>query len=86
MGMHATMNRRGSRTPMKELGSIKLGLFKKAAVEIRDLSPGGARIVAPEGVDLPETFILNLPGKRRSRDCIVRWQSGNEIGVEFTTD
>lgn len=86
MGMQATMNRRGSRTPLREKGSIKLGLFKKVVIDIRDLSPGGARIVAPEGVELPETFVMNLPGKRRTRNCILRWQSGNEIGVEFAND
>lgn len=81
-----TLNRRGSRTKSTEMGSIKLGLFKKLSCEIRDVSPGGARIVAPEGVELPEKFVMSFPNFKRPRTCIRRWQSGRELGLEFAME
>lgn len=84
--MNTTMNRRGSRTSLTENGMIRLGLFKRLACEIRDVSPGGARIVTPEGTNLPEQFVMHMPQFKRPRTCIRRWQSGREIGVEFKID
>jgi hypothetical protein len=84
--MNTTINRRGRRTSLTENGMIRLGLFKRLRCEIRDVSPGGARIVTPEGTDLPEQFVMHMPQFKKPRTCIRRWQSGREIGVEFKTD
>lgn len=77
------LERRGRRTPTTETGTIKIGFFRKVTCELRDVSPGGARIVAPEDVDLPEEFSIRTPQFRRARPCIRRWQCGRETGVEF---
>ena len=82
----STLNRRGSRTSSGDKGSIKMGLLKKLDCEIRDVSPGGARIVAPEGVDLPDEFVMRFPQFKRPRTCLRRWQSGREFGVEFAAE
>lgn len=84
----AGMNRRGGRQKIADTdkGHIKMGLFKKLECEIRDVSPGGARIVPPEGVELPETFVMRLPQYKRPRNCVLRWQSGSEVGIEFQID
>lgn len=76
-------NRRGRRTPTKEMGKIKLGLFKKVECEIKDVSPGGARLILPSDTKLPEKFSLKLPQFKRARDCVRRWESGDMVGVEF---
>jgi hypothetical protein len=81
--MDTTPNRRGGRKPVTGTGVIKLGLFKRMSCEIRDVSPGGARIVTPEGTDLPERFTMRMPHFKTPRTCIRRWQSGAETGVEF---
>ena len=77
------MERRGRRAPLTQTGTIKIGLFKKVSCEIRDLSSGGARIIAPDDIDLPEEFYLRTEKKTRLRPCLRRWQSGRETGVEF---
>lgn len=81
--MDDTPNRRGGRAPLTGTGQIKLGIFKRLNCEIRDVSPGGARIVTPEGTDLPEQFTMRMPHFKKPRVCIRRWQSGSETGVEF---
>jgi len=84
--MNTTMNRRGRRTNLAQSGMIRLGFFKRLPCEIRNVSPGGARIVTPAGVDLPEVFVMHIPNCKKPRTCIRRWQSGSEMGVEFKFD
>lgn len=81
-----SMNRRGGRQRTADKGQIKLGMFKKLECDIKDLSPGGARLVAPEGAELPDNFVMRIPLYKRPRQCVTRWRSGNEIGVEFQID
>ena len=76
-------NRRGQRIRVDARGLIKLGLFRKQEVEVRDVSPGGARLAVPEGVLLPDEFELRIPQFKYPRTCMKRWESGLEIGVEF---
>lgn len=78
-----TFNRRGTRTVVTETASIKLGLFKRLVCEVKDVSQGGARLVKPEGIELPDQFVLNLKNFKRPRTATIRWESGAEIGVEF---
>jgi hypothetical protein len=82
----AKFNRRGQRIRVDARGLIRLGMFKKYEVEVRDVSPSGARIVVPEGVLLPDVFELRLPQFKRPRTCLKRWESGMELGVEFQQD
>jgi hypothetical protein len=79
----ARINRRGQRVRVDARGIVKLGWFKKQDVEIRDVSPGGARLALPEGVLLPDEFELRLPQFKHPRQCVKRWECGLEIGVEF---
>jgi hypothetical protein len=79
----AKFNRRGQRIRVDARGLVKLGWFKKQEVEVRDVSPGGARLSLPEGVLLPDEFELRLPHFKHPRACVKRWESGLEIGVEF---
>ncbi|MFN4023825.1 MAG: PilZ domain-containing protein [Hyphomonas sp.] len=79
-------NRRGQRIRVEGRGYVKLGLFKRVECELRDVSPGGARICVPEGVILPDEFKMELPQFKRPRVCLKRWESGREIGVEFRMD
>lgn len=79
-------NRRGSRTRTDDKGTIKLGWFKKLSCQIRDVSPGGARLVLEEQAELPDQFELRIPQFKHPRNCIRRWTSGSEIGVEFVLE
>ena len=74
---------RGHRTPVIQKGTLRLGLFKSVPCEIRDVSPGGARIVTPKGMELPEEFSIRFAQAKRARPCLRRWQSGRETGIEF---
>jgi len=77
------LNRRGSRRPVQDMGRIKLGWMKWVDCEIRDVSPGGARIAVAEGVELPEQFVMKTDLFKTKKVCFRRWEYGDEIGVEF---
>jgi hypothetical protein len=79
----ARINRRGQRVRVDARGMVKLGWFRKQEVEVRGVSPGGARLALPEGVLLPDEFELRIPQFKYPRTCMKRWESGLEIGVEF---
>jgi len=53
--------------------------------QVRDISPGGARLVVFTGTKaIPETFNLLLdPSARVQRVCKVAWRSPTELGVQF---
>ncbi|MEZ5998216.1 MAG: hypothetical protein R3B98_05945 [Hyphomonas sp.] len=77
-------NRRGGRRPTEgETGRVKLGWMKWVTCEIRDVSPGGARLAFPEGTDVPEQFIMKTNLFKTPKICLRRWEYGGEIGVEF---
>lgn len=80
--MHSP-EQRGRRTPTTETGIIKIGFFKTVPCTIRDISSGGARLVTPDDVELPEEFKLRCDRFKRARPCLRRWESGSETGVEF---
>ena len=79
-------NRRGQRIRVEGTAHVRLGLFKRVECELRDISPGGARICVPEGVDLPEQFVMTLPQFKHPRTCMKRWECGRDMGVEFLMD
>ena len=52
------------------------------ACTVRNISAGGARIVLPEAVELPDAVqILARPDIYRH--ALVRWRIGLEAGLEF---
>jgi hypothetical protein len=79
-------NRRGARIRVEGKAYIRLGLFRRLECELRDISPGGARIILPEGENVPNDFVMVLPQFRHPRTCMKRWESGREIGIEFRMD
>jgi len=80
--------RKESRAPGTRIGVVKLGLFKRINCEVTDLSVSGAKLHSDDVSELPETFEISIrgTGKKRSYQCVKRWQDGNSIGVEFVTD
>jgi len=55
-------------------------------VTVRDISPGGARIVGNELVWLPRIFELQIydsGGAYASREARLKWLKGASAGVEF---
>ena len=50
---------------------------------ILDISAGGARILVPDGVEIPATFDLAIDPDGDSHACRLRWKSGSRIGVAF---
>lgn len=79
-------NRRGARIRVEGKAYIRTGFFRRQECELRDISPGGARLILPEGVDLPDEFVITMPQFRYPRTCMKRWESGREVGVEFRMD
>jgi PilZ domain len=49
---------------------------------ITDMSDGGVRLHS-ERNDVPDEFILVLPGMHERRECRVAWRLGHEIGAQF---
>lgn len=79
-------NRRGQRIRVEGKVYVKLGLFKQLECELQDISPGGARISVPDGVTLPDQFVMTLPQFKYPRTCMKRWECGRDVGVEFRMD
>jgi len=75
--MAAENRRRSERLAMRGLARIQTATGSLP----RDcwISDGDVRLHAE--VDVPEEFILVLPGGRR--DCRVVWRLGHEVGAEF---
>ena len=49
---------------------------------VRDISVGGALLLAPVSEVVPDYFRLNY-GSAMEPKCSVRWRKGNELGVAF---
>lgn len=77
------LDRREVRCQVEAVGRLRIGWRKWVTCEIRDISCSGARIAVPEGVDLPEQFILTCCLFEGERVCLRRWECGSETGVEF---
>ena len=75
--------RRTERHAMRGLAKIQIGTGSLARdCWITDISDGGVRLHA-ERTDVPDEFILVLPGANERRECRVVWRLGDEIGAEF---
>ena len=74
--------RRNERLAMRGLAKITFGTGSLPRdCWISDVSDGGVRLHA-EGVEVPDEFMLMLPGLGR-RECRVVWRLGHELGAEF---
>ncbi len=79
--------RRAKRRPFERLAWAHLDREQPArSCTLQNISAGGARLLFPGPVDVPEEFILYFAGdKSVARRCRVKWWSGetSEVGVEF---
>lgn len=62
-------------------------LSQACAARLKDISPGGARVVMEAAVEAPASIylLLHLPGDSEPRRLVgeVRWQVGAALGVRF---
>ena len=49
-----------------------------------DISTTGARLLLPDGLELPDTFELSVAGLTLSARCTVCWHKDSHAGVAFT--
>ncbi|MCI5047561.1 MAG: PilZ domain-containing protein [Aquisalinus sp.] len=77
------MPRETDRVTCYRYGKIKYGNFEPVQVVIKDVSPGGARIVLEHASKLPSTILLKAPSSGIMRKCLVVWQRGHSAGVKF---
>ena len=80
--LKAENRRRNERHAMRGLAKIQLGagsLLRDCWVS--DISDGGVRLHTE--IDVPDEFMLVLPGQGGRRECRVVWRLGHEIGAEF---
>jgi hypothetical protein len=52
-------------------------------VTIRNMHEHGAELRVPMGVPIPAEFLLYVPVDAIGYQCVVRWQSGDRLGVQF---
>lgn len=52
-------------------------------VAIRNMHGNGAELRVPPGVRIPSEFLLYVPIDATGYRCIVRWRSGERVGVQF---
>jgi hypothetical protein len=50
---------------------------------VRDLTAKGARLSVPTEQGFPVTFALSFDSLRSMRQCCMKWQRDQEIGVAF---
>jgi len=50
---------------------------------IRNISPGGGRVVFTGPVAAPKEFDLHIPHRRETRRARVIWRTGEDLGVAF---
>jgi len=74
--------RRSERHAMRGLAKIQLGTgsFPRDCW-ITDISDGGVRLHCE--FEVPDAFVLVLPGADGRRECRVAWRLGHELGAEF---
>ncbi len=80
--MAAENRRRSERLAMR--GMAKLILATGSLPRdcwVSDISDGGVRLHAE--FEVPDEFILMLPGAGGRRECRVAWRLGAEIGAQF---
>src|ERR1700744_4699502 len=53
---------------------------------IADITPGGARIVVFNSLELPDLVKISTPFFRTPRPARVSWRKAKEIGVRFLDD
>ncbi len=52
---------------------------------IVNFSASGARVQLREPVELPPRFLLYIPSRPETKNVILRWNNGKEIGLEYAT-
>jgi hypothetical protein len=78
--------RRRGRRPMQALAwADPGGILPVIDCKIVDVSEGGARILAPLGVDVPDLFQLQIDSSRILGAAEVVWRGPRHIGVKFLT-
>lgn len=81
-GMSGTNGRRlGVRTPMQARARVYDTVGRSVEVSIRDISPHGARLLAPAETAIPREFLIRF-GEYEARGEIV-WRKGENLGIRF---
>lgn len=66
-------------------GVVRLADGNSFACRVKNISPMGALIEFPEARILPAAFRLTVPDEMFSAECEFRHQTGNTVGVLFTS-
>ena len=76
--------RKQPRTRVLKGAKIVLGATSILDCVVRDLTNDGARLKAPNVVNLPAEVAITFDGGRTCRAGRVAWQKVEEAGLEFT--
>lgn len=79
------LNQRKTERNRSFLGATILynrGLFSAPCV-VKNLSHGGAKVVARNAPLLPDRFELHIAQKKMTRQVFTKWRDGDVIGVAF---
>ena len=52
-------------------------------VTLRNMHANGAEMHVPDGVSIPQEFLLYVPIDGTGYRSVVRWREGNRVGVQF---
>ncbi len=59
------------------------GVLPVIDCRIIDITADGAQVAAPQGVELPDAFMLRLDSARVVGEAHVVWRKGEFVGVKF---
>ena len=74
--------RRAGRLRTLKHGRIFIDAMSTLNCAVRNMGAGGARLVLPSVVGVPERFTLDIAGDRRVAARVV-WKTYTDIGVAF---
>lgn len=75
--------RREERKETNWIAKIRLFDGREIATSVKDISPSGARLAVPEGMDLPERFMFRVIGRDFVCAVKVAWRRGSHVGVQI---
>ena len=65
------------------IAKIRLFDGREIATSVKDISPSGARLAVPEGMELPERFMFRVIGRDFVCAVKVAWRRGSYVGVKI---
>lgn len=83
MGLSAEQHREHRNRVLKGASILQTVNDNEIKVTLRNMHASGAEMRVPDGVNIPQEFLLYVPIDGTGYRSVVRWREGNRVGVQF---